>query len=97
MSRKRPEPPENCAQCEAEIPRGASSCPECGADERTGWDANPWVTEPDAVEIPEHLIDDHEDPGRAVPAEVKRRTQFVVGLVVVVAGIVWTLLQWRRG
>lgn len=23
--------------CGASIPRGARSCPECGADERTGW------------------------------------------------------------
>ncbi len=32
-----PPPPEECAQCGAEIPRDAKSCPECGADERTGW------------------------------------------------------------
>ena len=32
-----PEPPEECANCGAPIPRGAKSCPECGADERTGW------------------------------------------------------------
>ncbi|MDO8544144.1 MAG: zinc ribbon domain-containing protein [Opitutaceae bacterium] len=30
-------PPEECANCGAEIPRGAKACPECGADERTGW------------------------------------------------------------
>ena len=29
--------PKECANCGAEIPRGASACPECGADERTGW------------------------------------------------------------
>lgn len=29
--------PEECANCGAEIPRGAKACPECGADERTGW------------------------------------------------------------
>ena len=31
------QPPEECAQCGASIPRGAKACPECGADERTGW------------------------------------------------------------
>jgi hypothetical protein len=36
MSERRPPPPE-CAQCGATIPSGASACPECGADERTGW------------------------------------------------------------
>lgn len=32
--------PESCANCGAPIPRGAHACPECGADERTGWDEN---------------------------------------------------------
>ena len=31
------ESPENCAQCGAAIPPGARACPDCGADERTGW------------------------------------------------------------
>jgi hypothetical protein len=32
-----PMPPDECAQCGASIPRSARACPECGADERTGW------------------------------------------------------------
>jgi len=35
----RPTPPAECAVCGAEIPRSARACPECGADERTGWRA----------------------------------------------------------
>lgn len=31
------EPPAECANCGADIPRNARACPECGADERTGW------------------------------------------------------------
>ncbi len=30
-------PPEECANCGATIPRHAKACPDCGADERTGW------------------------------------------------------------
>lgn len=30
-------PPDECANCGAAIPRNARSCPECGADERSGW------------------------------------------------------------
>jgi hypothetical protein len=33
----RKEPPAECANCGAEIPRHAQACPGCGADERTGW------------------------------------------------------------
>jgi predicted nucleic acid-binding Zn ribbon protein len=33
----RPQPPDECANCGADIPHNASACPECGADERTGW------------------------------------------------------------
>jgi hypothetical protein len=30
-------PPEICPNCGAEVPRRALACPECGADEQTGW------------------------------------------------------------
>lgn len=30
-------PPDFCAVCGADIPAGSLACPECGADERTGW------------------------------------------------------------
>ncbi len=29
--------PEICPHCGTEIPRRARACPECGADEATGW------------------------------------------------------------
>lgn len=34
---ERQRPPGECAQCGAAIPPRARACPECGADERTGW------------------------------------------------------------
>ena len=30
-------PPEICPNCGTEVPREAKACPECGADENTGW------------------------------------------------------------
>ena len=32
-----PPPPEVCPHCGAFVPRRARACPECGADETTGW------------------------------------------------------------
>ena len=29
--------PEICPNCGEEVPSGAKACPECGADEKTGW------------------------------------------------------------
>lgn len=29
--------PEYCPNCGAEVPAKAKACPECGADEKTGW------------------------------------------------------------
>ena len=37
MSATKQPPPPECANCGASIPRNAKACPECGADERTGW------------------------------------------------------------
>jgi len=59
-------PPEECAVCGAEIPRNAKSCPECGADERTGWRETgvydgldlpdeAWDEEPDSNPLPREL------------------------------------------
>lgn len=30
-------PPETCPNCGANVPHNARACPECGADEETGW------------------------------------------------------------
>ena len=30
-------PPEICPTCGAEVPPRSRACPECGADEQTGW------------------------------------------------------------
>ena len=43
-------PPTECANCGAAIPPGAKACPECGADERTGWRETSVY---DGVELPD--------------------------------------------
>ncbi|HTJ77623.1 MAG TPA: zinc ribbon domain-containing protein [Rariglobus sp.] len=55
MSRETPQPPEECAQCGAVIPRRAHACPGCGADERTGWRETSLY---DGLDLPEEAFDD---------------------------------------
>ncbi|WP_083767863.1 zinc ribbon domain-containing protein [Opitutus terrae] len=48
-------PPPECAQCGATIPPHALACPECGADERTGWrEASIY----DGLELPDEAWED---------------------------------------
>ena len=58
--------PEECGQCGSPIPRGALACPECGADEETGWDANPYLPDEGDLDLPDYLTEDY-DPARDGP------------------------------
>jgi hypothetical protein len=61
MSDRRP--PEECANCGAAIPRQAKACPECGADERTGWREND-DTRYDGLDLPDSAYEDDGTPAR---------------------------------
>lgn len=54
--------------CGEAVPPRARACPHCGADERTGWDAD--ATRYDGLELPDSAFDDETTP-RRTPA---RRT-----------------------
>jgi len=54
-----PLPPDECAQCGAKIPRHARACPECGADERTGWRESSLY---DGLELPDSAFADEDAP-----------------------------------
>ena len=65
----RPPPPVECAQCGASIPRRAAACPECGADEHTGWrEASLY----DGLELPESAWDDENDDSSQARRNMKR-------------------------
>jgi hypothetical protein len=58
-------PPDECANCGAAIPRHAKACPECGADEHTGWRETSVY---DGMNLPESAYDDAtDDAARARP------------------------------
>lgn len=54
-------PPTECANCGTAIPRKAKACPECGADERTGWRENE-DTRYDGLDLPESAYTDDSTP-----------------------------------
>jgi hypothetical protein len=47
-------PPEICPNCGAEVPRNARACPECGADEKTGWSD---AARTDGLDLPDEHFD----------------------------------------
>ncbi|MEO7598734.1 MAG: zinc ribbon domain-containing protein [Opitutus sp.] len=67
---KRPAPPTECAQCGADIPPRASACPNCGADERTGWRETSIY---DGLELPDSAGEDDQAESRYPSAPVSSR------------------------
>jgi hypothetical protein len=47
-------PPDVCPNCGAEVPPRARACPECGADERTGWSE---AARTDGLDLPDQNFD----------------------------------------
>ena len=78
--------PDECAHCGSEIPRQAKACPECGADERTGWREKSVY---DGLDLPEEVFEDADSDGGQRPPNTARVNGvawywWVVGTVLVV-------------
>ena len=63
-------PPAECANCGATVPKNARACPECGADEQTGWRETSLY---DGIDLPPEAWredDDRAMKSRRVPLRV---------------------------
>ena len=47
--------PEVCPVCGEDVPRGVAACPECGADDRSGWREDAGAT--DGLDLPDEEFD----------------------------------------
>ncbi len=47
-------PPATCPNCGAEVPPKARACPECGADDQTGWSE---AARSDGLDLPDDSLD----------------------------------------
>ncbi|HUI07835.1 MAG TPA: zinc ribbon domain-containing protein [Verrucomicrobiae bacterium] len=87
-----------CPNCGAEVPAKAKACPECGADEKTGWSDN---TIYDGTDIADPGEDDfqYEEWKRRELGGGKRRGRrdwlwWVVG-VLILAALAWLFVVRR--
>ncbi len=97
MPEKRPlPPPPECANCGAAIPRSAKACPECGADERTGWRENADSIY-DGLDLPDEAFEDEGSAAGAKRARNPARVNGVpwywwaVGVALIGALVAWVL------
>lgn len=91
-------PPEECANCGAAIPRTAKACPECGADERTGWRETE-ETRYDGIDLPASAFEDDDTPKRTPSPQVNGLAWYWWLVGVVLLGIIlmgYVMLVARR-
>jgi hypothetical protein len=78
--------PEICPNCGTEVPPRARACPECGADEHTGWSE---AARTDGLELPDENFDykdfvKREFGGKSAVPRGLHWFWWVVGLVLLV-------------
>lgn len=88
----RARPPETCANCGAAIPRASRACPECGADERTGWRETSIY---DGLDLPDSAWQEEEaEPRRRGAVAGVAWYWWAVGVVLLLVLAGGTLARW---
>jgi len=86
-----------CPACGAEVPGNAPACPECGADEKTGWSPNTVYDGTDIEDPEEFDYDDwkrREVDGHAPGRTKKQWLWWVIGLLTLGA-LLWLFVGQR--
>jgi hypothetical protein len=81
-------PPETCPVCGTSVPPRAKACPDCGADERSGWDDE--ATRYDGLDLPDAAYDDEREH-TPVP-RTKRDYAWLALTVLVLFAVILTFL-----
>ena len=89
-------PPDICPVCGTEVPPSARACPECGADDTTGWNEDRAVY--DGLDLPDDEFDYNEylkkefgDTGK--PAKKRLPWLCIIGLTLVVIALILVSLK----
>lgn len=88
--------PAECPVCGATVPAAARSCPECGADERTGW--NETTTRYDGLDLPEDTFDESGKSSRRLTKDNLTSTGMTYGMwlvAVAMLALVGALVFYR--
>ena len=89
-------PPDICPVCGAEVPPAARACPECGADDTTGWNEDRAVY--DGLDLPddefdyvEYLNKEFGDTGK--PAKKRLPWLCIIGLILILIALILVNLK----
>ena len=88
------EAPAFCPTCGARVPPEATACPECGADENTGWSEEARYQD---LDVPTEDFDyqeflKHEFSGSS-PEKRRKQTWITIGVFLMLAAFVYLLLS----
>ncbi|MGD0057852.1 MAG: zinc-ribbon domain-containing protein [Verrucomicrobiia bacterium] len=90
----RTDEPSLCPNCGAEVPAKARACPECGADEKTGWSDDTIYDGTDIEDPGEFNYEDwkrREVDGRGPRRTGKQRFWWIVA-VLILALVLWLVV-----
>ena len=88
-------PPETCPNCGVDVPRNARACPECGADEKSGWSEDAYADRlglpDDNFNYDEFVKEEFGTKGKVRPRGIS--TFWWIVAILVLAAFVYPLLR----